>query len=199
MTRLLRSVESSQVIQGARNDGFESARTQILAAIRRPFAALHQGNDIPGSDSSPPSNPSDDLDNILGLPSSYPPCTGNALGHHPDSATHGPATVVPTMPSLTQPRGLPKAEPHPASTSQPSLSVPPAAANEDVTPGNPDIPIISFNANPIHGSSDDSMTLLRNQPKKIERSSILLALVHYRHYRPRPSTATQFPSCFRRP
>jgi len=154
----------NQVVQRARNDGFGSTSTQILAAIRRPLAALHQGNVIARIGFFASLESLDDLDNMLGLPSSYPPC--NVLSHHPASATHDPANVVPNMPPLTQLCNLPKAEPHPASTSQPSLAVPPAATIEDVTPGNADIPAIPVNVNSIHGSSDDP-TL---QPEEANRT-----------------------------
>ena len=144
----------NQVVQGARNDGVGSTRTQILAEIRRPFSALHQGNDIARVGFFASLDSIDNRDNMLGLPSSYPPC--DVLGHHPDSTTHVPATVVQTMPPLNQLYDLPKASPYTVSASQRSLAVPPVAAVEDVTPGNPDIPVIPVNANPIHGSSGDS-------------------------------------------
>ena len=117
----------NQVVQGARNDGFGSTRTQILAAIRRPFAALHHANDITRVGFFATLDSIDDLDNMLGLPSSYPPC--NLLAHHSHSSTRGPAL------------------------SQPSLPVPSDAAIEDVMPGNADIPDIPVNAD-LHGFSD---------------------------------------------
>ena len=138
----------NQVVQGARNDGFGSTRTQILAAIRRPFAALHQANDITRVGFFATLDSIDDLDNMLGLPSSYPPCS--VLAHHSDSSTHGPASVVPAMPTLALLRDLPKTSTRPALLNQPHLPVPSDATIEDVMPGNADIPV---NAE-LHGSSD---------------------------------------------
>lgn len=142
----------NQVVQGARNDGFGSTRTQILAAIRRPFAALHQANDITRVGFFATLDSIDDLDNMLGLPSSYPSC--GVLAHHSDSSTHRPASVAPAMPTLTLLRDLPKTSPRPASMSQPSLPVPSDAAIEDVMLGtNADIADIPVNGD-LHGSSD---------------------------------------------
>jgi len=164
----------NQVVQGARNDGFGSTRTQLLAEIHRPFAALHQGNDIARVGFFASLDSIDDRDNMLGLPSSHPSC--NVLGHHPDSVTYGPATVVPTMPPLTQLCDLPKALPHPASASQPSLAVAPAAAVEDVTLDNPDIPVIPVNANPTHGPCGDSAPQPAEENRTISPSVLIGSL-----------------------
>ena len=152
----------NEIVQEAKNDRFGSTRTQILAAIRRPFAALHQGNDIARVGFFASLDSIDDLDNMLGLPSSYPPC--NVLGHHLDSPTHGSPTVVPTMP------------PHPASASQPSVALPPAATIEYVTPDNANIPIIPANANPIYGSSDDPAPQPAEENITISPSAIIGSL-----------------------
>ena len=81
----------NHIVQEARNEGFGSTPTQVLARICHLFITLHEcTNAIPNQLSV-------SLDSIvLSRPSSYPSC--NIPGHHPDSATQGPAISPPTTP-----------------------------------------------------------------------------------------------------
>jgi len=86
----------NEIVQEARNDGFDSIPTQILAGIRHLFITLHQGTNAAPNQFYASLDPTDDFDDILRQPSSYPSC--NIPSHHPDSAAQGLAIAPPTIP-----------------------------------------------------------------------------------------------------
>jgi len=86
----------NEIVQEARNEGYGSTPTQILAGIRHLFIALHQGANAFPNQLSASLDPIDDLDAILSRPSSYPSC--NIPSHLPDSATQDLAISPPTIP-----------------------------------------------------------------------------------------------------
>ncbi|KAH9959329.1 hypothetical protein BC827DRAFT_512664 [Russula dissimulans] len=83
----------NEIVQGAQEGGAYSTPVFILKRIRRLYIALHQGT------SAVPTRFSlstDDHDDILYQPSSYPLC--NIANHRPDSTAHAPVTTSLSVP-----------------------------------------------------------------------------------------------------
>jgi hypothetical protein len=95
----------NEVVQEARNDGFGSTPTQILAGIRHLFVTLHRGTDAAPNQFPAPLDSIDDSDAILRWPSLYPSC--NIPGHHPDSTAQG-------LPIATAPESIIRRHSEPA-------------------------------------------------------------------------------------
>ena len=83
----------NEIVQEARNDGFGSTPTQILAGIRRLFVTLHRGTNAVPSQFPAPLDSIDDSDAILRWPPLYPSC--DIPDHHPDSVAQGLAIATP--------------------------------------------------------------------------------------------------------
>jgi hypothetical protein len=74
----------NEIVQKAMKEGPRSSKfVHILKRIRHPYIALHQGTDAAPTAFSAST---DDLDQILRWPRSYPLCS--LAGHHPDSTPH---------------------------------------------------------------------------------------------------------------
>jgi len=86
----------NEIVQEARNEGFGSTPTQILAGIRHLFITLHQGTNAAPNQFPAPLDSIDDSDAILSQPSSYPLC--NIPSHHPNSAAQDLTIAPPTIP-----------------------------------------------------------------------------------------------------
>ena len=86
----------NEIVQEARNEGFGSTPTQILAGIRHLFITLHQGTNATPNQSSAFLDSIDNFNAILSQLSSYPSC--NIPSHHPDSAAQGLTFAPPTIP-----------------------------------------------------------------------------------------------------
>ena len=87
----------NEIVQEARNDGYGSTPTQILAGIHHLFVALHWDTDAAQNQFAAPLNSADDFDSILHLPSSYPVC--NIPDHHLDPAAQNLAITAPPIPT----------------------------------------------------------------------------------------------------
>ena len=86
----------NEIVQEARNEGFGSTPTQILAGIRHLFITLHQGTNAAPNQFPAPLDSIADSDTILSRPSSYPLC--NIPGHRPNSASQDFAIATPINP-----------------------------------------------------------------------------------------------------
>jgi len=86
----------NEIVQEARNEGFDSIPTQILTGIRHLFITLHQDANAAPNQFSAFFNSIDDFNPILCWPPSYPSC--DIPGHHPNSAAQSLAIGPPTNP-----------------------------------------------------------------------------------------------------
>ena len=91
----------NELVQEGRNLGSYSLPGEILRFVRHLYITLHRGTDAAPTASS---TSTDNLDNIMFEPSSYPLC--DIASHRPDSTAHDP------VPHLTQPAHSLNASPH---------------------------------------------------------------------------------------
>ena len=175
----------NETVQDARNRGSYSIPVKILQQIRHVFIALHQG-----TDTSPTTFSTPDLDRILSQPSSYPLC--DIASHRPDSTTHFHVTnscTVSIFTDSTQPSDSHYASPLPPShggstdphqTEQANIIVGlPFPSNQTTTSevgGTSHTPIAMPFTNPIHSSprlTDASPPGVATAPQDIPLSPTL--------------------------
>jgi hypothetical protein len=96
----------NRIVEEARNKGPFSTPIDILHRIRHLYLALHQGTDATPTAFTAST---DDFDNVLFRPSSYPFC--NIASHRPQSTALIPVTNSRTDPFSTQPGDSPYAPP----------------------------------------------------------------------------------------
>ena len=141
----------NDIIQNTTREGDNSTPIQILAGIRRVFATLHQGNHVAPTQFPAIFGPINDLDTILGQPSSYPSC--NVSSHLHGSSAQVPATTSHSTAPHNQPRDASMAAAHPpAFLSRPPPNSQPGMATENTLLGNADTSSIDA-TEPISGSA----------------------------------------------
>ena len=144
----------NEIVQNATREGDKSTATQILAGIRRLFAILHQSHHPALTQFPAFLGPIDDLDAILGQPSSYPSC--NVSGHLHGSSARVPATISHSISPQNRARDTPRAPaPRPALVSGPALNSLPGMATQSTLPGNAKTSVIDT-PDPIRGSTSIS-------------------------------------------
>jgi hypothetical protein len=145
----------NEIVQNATREGDNSTPTQILAVIRHLFAILHQDNHPALTQFPAFLGPVDNLDAILGRPSSYPSCNVSSHLRVRVSSAEVPTTTSHSISPHTgnRARDAHRAPaPRPALVSAPALDSLPGVATQNTLPGNADTSVIDT-PDPIRGST----------------------------------------------